>query len=257
MEVTAKIEFSPDWVDQTLKAYPRTDANSNILRIGEGMMTTPSAKPRVTQCQKPQGWLGRLVLRNMNARHSGVTDWGLSHILVEKHFTILDIGCGGGRTVSKLAAIATEGKVYGLDYSTASVAVAIKTNRGWIKSGRVEIGEGSVSELPFATGTFDLVVAVETHFWWPDLPGDLRELHRVLKLGGALAIIAEVYKGANTATARLVEKYLPRTGMKLLSTDEHRDLLIEAGYSDVQIAVEPSKGWIFAGGKKALEVPGS
>ena len=107
------------------------------------MKTTLSTKPRVTQCQKPVGWLGRLVLRNMNARHSGVTDWGLSQISVKKHFAILDIGCGGGRTVSKLAAVATEGKVYGVDYSTDSVAVASKTNRESIKSGCVEIREGS------------------------------------------------------------------------------------------------------------------
>jgi ubiquinone/menaquinone biosynthesis C-methylase UbiE len=186
----------------------------------------------------------------MNARHSGVTDWGLSHISVEKHFTILDIGCGGGRTVRKLAAVATEGKVYGVDYSTASVAVASKINRESIKSGRVEIREGSVSQLPFATGTFDLVVAVETHFWWPDLPGDLRELLRVLKPGGELAIIAEVYKGSSTKTARLVEKYLPMTGIKLLSSEEHQNLLTNSGYSSVQVTTESGKGWIFASGKK-------
>jgi len=212
--------------------------------------TTTIAKPRVTQCQKPTGWLGRLVLRNMNTRHSGVTDWGLSHVSIQKHFTILDVGCGGGRTVSKLAAVVTEGKVYGLDYSTASVAVASKTNKEWISRGRVEISEGSVSQLPFAAASFDLVLAVETHFWWPDLPGDLRELVRVLKPGGELAIIAEIYKGANTKSARLVEKYLPMTGLKLLSPDEHRDLLTDAGCSNVQVAVNSSKGWIFVSGER-------
>ena len=214
------------------------------------MEKTQRTNRRVTQCQKPVGWLGRVVLRNMNARHSSVTDWGLSHISVKEHFTILDIGCGGGRTVSKLAAVATGGKVYGLDYSADSVAVASKTNREWIKTGRVEIREGSVSQIPFATDTFDLVVAVETHFWWPDLPGDLRELLRVLKPSGELAIIAEVYKGANTKTARLVEKYLPMTGMKLLSPEEHRNLVTDAGYSNVQIRIESHKGWITATGTK-------
>jgi ubiquinone/menaquinone biosynthesis C-methylase UbiE len=34
-----------------------------------------------------------------------------------EHDTVLDVGCGGGRTVNKLAAIATQGKVYGVDYS--------------------------------------------------------------------------------------------------------------------------------------------
>lgn len=54
---------------------------------------------------------------------------------------------------------------------------------------------------------FDLVTAVETHFWWPNLQADMREIFRVLKAGGKLIVIAEVYKGANTTVVRLAEKY--------------------------------------------------
>ena len=211
-------------------------------------MTTISI--RVNQCQKPAGWLGRFVLWNMNSRHSKVTDWGLSHVSVEKHDTVLDVGCGGGRTVSKLAAIATQGKVYGVDFSKESVAVASRTNRQWMDIARVEIREGSVSQLPFSEGVFDLVTAVETHFWWPDLPADMREVLRVLKPGGTLIIIAEIYKGAKTKTAMLAEKYLPLSGMTLLSVDEHRELFAKAGYSDVQVIEESGKGWICGIGRK-------
>jgi ubiquinone/menaquinone biosynthesis C-methylase UbiE len=77
----------------------------------------------VNQCQKPTGWLGRFVLWNMNSRHSKVTDCGLSNIEVQRQDVILDVGCGGGRTVSKLAAMASEGRVYGIDFSRTSVAV--------------------------------------------------------------------------------------------------------------------------------------
>src|SRR5262245_54716467 len=95
-------------------------------------------KPRVNQCQNPTGWLGRMVLRNMNSRHSKVTDWGLSHASIGKQDIILDVGCGGGRTLNKLAAIATEGKVYGVDHSAESVAMAIRTNKKSIDIARVE-----------------------------------------------------------------------------------------------------------------------
>jgi len=152
--------------------------------------------------------------------------------------------------VSKLAAMATQGKVYGVDYSKESIAVANKTNRQWIDMARVEIREGSVSQLPFSENMFDLVTAVETHFWWPDLPADMREVFRVIKPGGRLIVVAEIYKGANTATAKLVEKYLPLSGMTLLSVDEHRELYANAGYSDVQVIAEPSKGWICGIGRK-------
>ena len=211
-------------------------------------MATRSA--HVSQCQKPRGWLGRYTLWHMNISHSRLTDWGLGQLSVEKGYTILDVGCGGGKTVSKLAAMAAEGKVYGVDFSEESVAASKKTNARWIEAGRVQIQRASVSQLPFPDGMFDLVTAVETHFWWPDLPGDTREILRVVKLGGKLILIAEIYKGANTLAARLAEKYPDRSPIKLLSVDEHRELLRNAGFTDVQVVEERAKGWICAVGKK-------
>ena len=186
----------------------------------------------------------------MNASHSALTDWGLGHIVVRDNYTILDVGCGGGRTVSKLAAIATQGKVYGVDYSQESVAATKRTNARAIDLGSVEVRLGSVSELPFPDGMFDLVTAVETHFWWPDLPGDMREVFRVTKPGGALIVIAEVYKGAITKVSKLAEKFASRTGMVLLSVDEHCEFLARAGYAEVQVIENRSKGWISAFGRK-------
>ncbi len=213
--------------------------------------TVTIGRPHVTQCQRPHGWLGRMMLRHMNSRHSRVTDWGLSHVSVGSRDVILDVGCGGGKTVSKLAAKASEGKVCGVDFSKDSVGVSSKVNRRSIEASRVEIREASVSELPFSSDFFDIVTAVETHFWWPHLPGDMREVRRVLKPGGTLILIAEIYKGAKTKTAQLAEKYLPISGMKLMTEDEHRELLANAGYSDIQIFVEPVKGWICAAAKKS------
>jgi len=105
-----------------------------------------------------------LVLRNMNSRHSKVTDWGLSQASIGKQDIVLDVGCGGGRTVSKLAAIATQGKVHGVDHSTESVPMAMRTNKQWIDIARVEVREASVSRLPFSGGALDVVTVVETHF---------------------------------------------------------------------------------------------
>jgi len=204
----------------------------------------------VTQCSKPSGWLGRFSLWRMNASHSGVTDWGLSHVSLQNHHTILDIGCGGGRTIGKLAASSPQSKVFGVDYSEASVAASTKLNSDLIARGRAEIHHGSVSRLPFPNDTFDLVTAVETHFWWPDPPNDMREVFRVTKPGGTLVLIAEVYKGASHPVSQLLEKHADRTGLLMLSPDEHRDLLAQVGYSAVQVHTDPNKGWICAIGEK-------
>ena len=204
---------------------------------------------------KADGTDGRFTLWRMNWSHSRLTDWGLARISIEAHSTILDIGCGGGRTVSKLAAIATEGQVCGIDYSDESVAVSQKTNARWIDVGRVEIRQGSVSQLPFPDDVFDLVTAVETHYFWPDLAADTREVLRVLKPGGALILIAEAYKGAKTAAAKLAEKYFPVAGMTLLSVDEHRELFTTAGYWDVRVIEEPGRDGFAASGENHRKIP--
>jgi len=193
---------------------------------------------------------GPPVLHNMNKRHSAVTDWGLTHVSIGRQETVLDLGCGGGRTVDKLAAAATEGRVYGIDFSEESVAASKRTNARWIEMGQVEIRHGAVSQLPFADGMFDLATAVETHFWWPDLPGDMREVFRVVKPGGRLILIAEVYKGANSRMSRMLEQHGPKMGLKLLTVEEHRELLANAGFADVQVDVEAKRGWISAVGRK-------
>ena len=203
----------------------------------------------MSQCRKPNGWLGRFLLWTMNRSHSGLTDWGLRDLPIGEHDTILDVGCGGGRTVEKLALVATGGKVIGVDYSSASVAAARRTNRRSIETGRVEIQQASVSHLPFSDRMFDLVTAVETHYYWPDLAADLREILRVLEPGGRLVIIAEAYHGGRLGPLpRLVMK--PMRG-KVLSVGELRDLLSSAGYSEVEVREEYEKGWICGIGRRS------
>jgi len=201
----------------------------------------------INQCRKPHGWLGRFFIWEMAGRHGRVTDWGLGHVTIEKHFVTLDVGCGSGRTVSKLAPIVSEGKAYGIDYSAASVASACKTNRQSIKDGQVEIHHGSVSKLPFPDCMFDLVTAVETHYYWPDLVTDLREIQRVLKPRGKLVIIAEAYKRRPIDPTQAAMKLLRAA---YLTVNQHREFFTAAGYSDVQIIEERREGWICAIGAK-------
>ena len=125
-------------------------------------------------------------------------------------------------------------------------------NARWIDLGRVEVRRGSVSQLPFPDNLFNLVTAVETHFWWSDLPGDMREVLRVLKPGGTLIVIAEIYKGMTTRAGKFVEKYASQTGMTLLSVAEHRELFSSTGYSDVQVVEKREQGWICGIGRKPV-----
>ena len=179
-----------------------------------------------------------------------MTDWGLKHVQIMKDFTILDVGCGGGRTIQKMAAIATEGMLYGIDYAEGSVAASSGKNSQLIKEGRVDIRKASVSQLPFPDDKFDLVTAVETQYYWPDLVKDMQEVRRVLKPGGTLIVIAESYKGGRYYLAHWSVMRLLRSS--LLSVDEHRELFSTAGYTDVQMFEERSNGWFCGTGRKPL-----
>lgn len=204
----------------------------------------------LNQVRRPDRWAGRFFLWIMNMSHSGVTDWGLGHVGVGEEFTILDVGCGGGRTIEKLAAMASHGKVYGVDYAKGSVAASRGRNAQLIQARRVEIAEGSVSRLPFPADNFDLVTAVETQYYWPDLVGDMREILRVLKPGGTLVVIAESYgKGKYDAVQGPVMKLLRSAN---LSVEEHRELFAKAGYTEIHTFDERTKGWFCGVGRKAL-----
>ena len=205
----------------------------------------------LNQVRKPTRWVGRFFTSVMNFSHSSLTDWGLKHVPIEESFTILDVGCGGGRTIEKLAALAGKGMIYGIDYANGSVAASRAKNARLIQAGRVEITKASVSQLPLPDNKFDLVTAVETQYYWPDLTKDMREILRVLKPGGTLIVIAESYKkGAHNNLQRPVMKFLRSSN---LGVDDHRELFAAAGYIDIEISEEVKKGWICGTGKKPLQ----
>ena len=220
-----------------------------LVTLGKIVITLALMLFVMRQCRRPSSWLGRSLARSMNASHDALTQWGLSHLPSGPRANVLDVGCGGGRTIEKLVAELPDGKVFGVDYSPASVAVARERNRSSIERGRVEIHEASVSSLPFPDATFDLVTAVETHYYWPSLPNDVREVQRVLGPGGTFIIIAETYRGRkNDWLYRPVMQGVLRANY--LTPEEHRRLLSDAGYRDVQVLEEKARGWICAIGSR-------
>lgn len=184
-----------------------------------------------SNCGKPQGRMGRVVVAMMNRGHAGIAAWGLSHLDLQGNEQVLDCGCGGGANVAVFLRMVDEGHVTGLDYSPVSVEKARAVNRAAIAAGRCEIVQGNVQELPFGDGQFDVVTAFETVYFWPEIACCFAEVHRVLTSGGVFMITNETTgkTGAHEKWQKLVD------GMSVYTGEELEALLIGAGFARVEV----------------------
>lgn len=140
--------------------------------------------------EKPEGNAGAQILEMMNEGHAPLRKWGLPHIEWTKEMRILDVGCGGGATIADMLNLAPDSVIDGIDYSDVSVEEARRRNAEYLGY-RVDIKKADVTHLPFVENTFDLVTAVETVYFWPDIEKGIREIRRVLKPYGRFFILNE------------------------------------------------------------------
>jgi ubiquinone/menaquinone biosynthesis C-methylase UbiE len=99
---------------------------------------------------------------------------------------VLEIGFGPGVSLAYLAQQAQQ--VIGVDVSGVMVQQARKRNAQAIAAGRVELHQASAERLPLAAASYDKVLSINSIQIWPDPAAGLREVRRVLKPGGRLAL---------------------------------------------------------------------
>lgn len=197
---------------------------------------------KLNQCRKPEGEVGKSVVDGMNESHFQLTTWGLDKIDVKEDDVILDIGCGGGRTVNRLASLANRGKIFGIDYSIDCVNWASEYNKDLIDRGQVKISNASVEKLPFEDEKFDIVSAVETIYFWPDIVNNLIEIKRILKPSGKIIVINEIYDDEKFKERN--DEYVKIGNMEIHTPKEFEELFKKAGYKNISIAVKEDKNWI-------------
>ena len=202
----------------------------------------------VENAEKPDGFWGKLMIRSMNKGHSELTDWALCHIKTKPGDYVLDVGCGGGKTVGKLSNMVGNGKVYGIDYSDLCIKKAEKLNHKNVICGKVKLQKATVSALPFDSDKFDLVTAVETYYFWPDKLNDLREIWRVLKPGGKIMLVFEMLKDKNDPERW--SKVEERLNIEAVSREDIDAMLERAGYLNIRTYVKSGTTWLCAVAEK-------
>jgi ubiquinone/menaquinone biosynthesis C-methylase UbiE len=101
---------------------------------------------------------------------------------------VLEVGSGPGRLAARLAALAPEIRVTGVDITPEMVARANALAARSGLAGRVAFRVGDVANLPLPDASFDVVVSTFSLHHWPDPGRGLAEIYRVLRPGGVARI---------------------------------------------------------------------
>ena len=149
---------------------------------------------------------------------------------------LLDLATGTGDVVVAAARRDTGARIVGLDPSAGMLEVAQSKLEAKRLGDRIELVVGDAQNLPFENNTFDAVTISFGIRNVPDRPKALREMARVVKPGGRVAILelTEPTRGPLAALARLhVHTIIPRLGAWLSGAREYR-------YLEASIAAFPT-----------------
>ncbi|CAL9673369.1 2-methoxy-6-polyprenyl-1,4-benzoquinol methylase, mitochondrial [Streptomyces sp. enrichment culture] len=168
--------------------------------------------------------------------------------------TILDVGCGAGRTTRLAARRAARGRALGLDLSGPMLG---KAQESAVREGVANVAfvQGDAQVHPLDAEAFDAVISRYGMTFFTDPVAAFANLHRALRPGGRLAFICAAEAEANEWLAALasLKDILPLGGFgkaggpgmfSLTDPDRIRDLLTAGGFDGVDVQrVEAAGKW--------------
>lgn len=180
----------------------------------------------LAQFHQPTGAVGHVAGWIMGRRSSNVARnrWAVQLLDIQPTDRVIELGCGPGVALAALATRAIRGLVVGVDHSQVMIRQARRRNRAAIRAGRVRLVHAPVESLSIGDGPFDAALAVNTVGMWPDPTARLREIGRLLRPGGRIALVSQPRcTGATAATsaaaAHELAALLTEAGFEHLRTD--------------------------------------
>jgi len=148
---------------------------------------------------------------------------------------VVDLGSGGGMDVFLASPlVGPEGKVIGVDMTPEMIERArVNAKNGGYQN--VEFRLATIDYLPIADASVDCVISNCVINLAPDKPAVFREIARVLKPGGRLAVSDIALKGElPPAVAQSMAAYVGCIG-GAIKIDDYREGLLAAGFEHVEI----------------------
>ena len=163
---------------------------------------------------------------------------------------VLDVGSGIGGP-SRCLAEEFGCRVTGIDLTGEYCRVAAMLSERTGLAGRVSYQQADALNLPFSDGTFDVVWTVHVAMNVPDKPRLYREIYRVLKPAGTLAIYDILAGPSGPVLFPVPWARQPETSF-LVTPDELRALLDQAGFriADWADTTQAARGWFASQSEK-------
>jgi ubiquinone/menaquinone biosynthesis C-methylase UbiE len=140
------------------------------------------------QFSRPTGLLGRVIGSGMARHNEREARWTVDLLDIAPDARVLEIGFGPGVAIQYAAERATRGHVSGMDCSEAMLKMARKRNAYRVANGTVDLTRGDVQSLPYPDDSFDRAFAIHCIYFWREPAACLREIRRVLRSDGVVAI---------------------------------------------------------------------
>jgi SAM-dependent methyltransferase len=163
----------------------------------------------------------------MEEHHLPIVEPMLALIEFRRQDKVLDVGCGTGWLMRRIASLLSAGLAAGMDVSNAMVRRAEALSA---QLPNVVFARGGVDAIPWDSSFFTKVVSVESAYYWPDPAKGLKEIFRVLLPGGAAWILINYYRD-NPHCHQWGE--LLKVATHLFSAEEWAGLFRQAGFRDV------------------------
>ncbi len=164
----------------------------------------------------------------MERDHLPITLPVIAKMQVAAGDNVLDVGCGSGWLVRRLARLAHDGRVVGMDISDEMIRLARRLSQDFDNA---LFAAGEVAELPWEGNFFHHAISVESSYYWPEPAAGLKELFRVLGPGGQAWIVINYYRD-NVHCHQWGKLLAVKT--HLLSAQEWTSLFAEAGFKNVE-----------------------
>ena len=185
------------------------------------------------QFGRPSGWFGKFIGNGMAKRNIYHAQWTVSLLDIQPQQRVLEIGFGPGVSTQMASAKASKGFVAGIDHSETMVQAASQRNANAVRSGRMELKQGDVTALPYPDRSFDIVYSLHSIYFWQNPVECLREIKRVLKPDGMLAItILPKDKWVQNVDDSVMALYFGKDLAALFS---------EVGYRNVRVQIPPAE----------------